>query len=50
MNAVFNTSPIIFLAKLGYLEFAFNLFDEIWIPQGVHQEITQKHDRESWEL
>lgn len=44
MKVVFNTSPIIFLYKLGYLELARNLFDDIYIPTSVYTEIGEKDD------
>ncbi|MBM4054231.1 MAG: DUF3368 domain-containing protein [Planctomycetes bacterium] len=45
MKVVFNTSPIIFLYKLGYLELALNLFDDIYIPASVFTEISRKEDK-----
>ena len=44
MKVVFNTSPIIFLYKPGYLELARNLFDDIYIPTSVYTEIGEKED------
>jgi len=44
MKAVFNSSPIIFLTKLGILEAALDLFDRIDIPSSVYSEIRQKPD------
>ena len=44
MKVVFNTSPIIFLYKLGYLELARRLFDDIYIPTSVFTEIGEKED------
>ncbi len=44
MKVVFNTSPIIFLYKLGYLNLARNLFDDIYIPTSVYTEIGEKRD------
>ncbi len=44
MKVVFNTSPIIFLYKLGYLELARSLFDDIYIPTSVYTEIGEKED------
>jgi len=35
MKAVFNSSPIIFLTKLGIIEAALDLFDRIDIPSLV---------------
>lgn len=45
MKVVFNTSPIIFLYKLGYLELALSLFDDIYIPTSVFTEISKKEDK-----
>jgi len=44
LKVVFNTSPIIFLYKLGYLELARSLFDDIYIPTSVYTEIGEKED------
>ncbi len=44
MKAVFNSSPIIFLTKLGIIEAATDLFDRIDIPSLVFSEIREKPD------
>lgn len=44
MKAVFNSSPIIFLTKLGIIKAASNLFDRIDIPSLVYSEIRRKPD------
>lgn len=44
MKAVFNSSPIIFLTKLGIIEPALDLFDRIEIPSMVYMEIRRKPD------
>jgi len=44
MKSVFNSSPIIFLIKLGVIEAALDLFDHIDIPLLVYSEIQQKPD------
>jgi hypothetical protein len=44
MKAVFNSSPIIFLTKLGIIEAASDLFDRIDIPSLVYSEIRRKPD------
>lgn len=44
MRAVFDTSPLIFLSKINYLEKTFTLFDEIFIPQKVIEEILTRDD------
>jgi predicted nucleic acid-binding protein len=43
-NAVFNTSPLIFLTKLEYIDNVFSLFDECYVPDGVLKEINKKND------
>ena len=44
MKAVFNSSPIIFLTKLGIIEAASDLFERIDIPSLVYSEIRRKPD------
>ena len=44
MKAVFNSSPIIFLTKLGIIEAALDLFERIDIPSLVYSEIRQQQD------
>ena len=44
MNSVFNSSPIIFLTKLGIIEAALDLFERIDIPSLVYSEIRQQQD------
>ncbi len=44
MRIVFNTSPLIFLSKLSYLEKALSLFDDIFIPEAVVEEIAERDD------
>jgi predicted nucleic acid-binding protein len=44
MKAVFDSSPLIFLTKLGVIEAALDLFDNIDIPSLVYSEIRQKTD------
>ena len=44
MKAVFNSSPIIFLTKLGIIESALGLFERIDIPSLVYSEIRQQQD------
>lgn len=44
MKAVFNSSPIIFLTKLGIIEAASDLFDRNVIPSFVYTEIRRKQD------
>jgi predicted nucleic acid-binding protein len=44
MKAVFNSSPIIFMTKLGIIEAALDLFERIDIPSLVYSEIRQQQD------
>lgn len=45
LRIVFNTSPLIVLAKLGLLEVSIaSLFEEAQIPRGVLSELKSKHD------
>ena len=44
MTAVFNTSPLIFLARLRYLEKTLSLFQMVAIPKKVIKEISVKDD------
>ena len=41
MPAVSNTSPLIWLSKIGKLDLLRELFDEILIPEGVYQEAVE---------
>jgi len=43
-TAVFNTSPLIFLAKLEYIDAALSLFNKCYAPDIVIKEITKKDD------
>ncbi|WP_324735248.1 hypothetical protein VFC49_08845 [Thermococcus sp. SY098] len=47
MKIVFNTSPLIFLEKLKYLDKIFDIFDEVIIPKAVYDEIRAKNDESS---
>ena len=47
MRVVFNSSPLIALAKLGYLDIAVNLFEKALAPRGVLEEIMAKKDEVS---
>ncbi|WP_297475193.1 DUF3368 domain-containing protein [Thermococcus sp.] len=47
MRAVFNSSPIIILGKLGYLANSIALFGEVYVPEGVLLEVTAKEDEVS---
>jgi len=40
MRAVVNSSPLIFLAKIGKLDLLNKLFDEVIIPKAVYEEVV----------
>lgn len=44
MNIIFNSSPLIFLAKPGYLNQFVESSDNFYIPQSVADEIKAKSD------
>ncbi len=44
MLAVSNTSPLIVLSKLGYIDMLPEIFEKIYIPSGVRREISEKED------
>lgn len=44
MKAVFNSSPIIFLTKLGIIKATSDLFDRVVIPSLAYSEVRQKPD------
>ncbi|ASJ06495.1 DUF3368 domain-containing protein [Thermococcus pacificus] len=47
MRVVFNSSPVIALAKLGYLKHAVRLFGEVFVPEAVVEDINAKEDEVS---
>lgn len=47
MRAVFNTSPLIVLTKLGYIHRAIGLFDDVFVPFAVWEEINREEDEVS---
>lgn len=50
LRIVLNSSPFIILAKLGVLEKAINIFNEIEVPRGGLEEIEKKKDKVYVEL
>lgn len=44
MIVVFNSSPLIFLTKLDYINDTLTLFDRVIIPPSVSEELTVKDD------
>ena len=47
MVAVFNSSPWIFLSKLGIIELAIELFSEVFLPFSVNDEVLRRKDEAS---
>jgi predicted nucleic acid-binding protein len=47
VQVVFNTSPLVFLAKLDYLEVFLDYEMVFWVPQSVAAELTAKTDTAS---
>lgn len=47
MKTIFNTSPLIFLEKLKYIDKVVNVFSEVIIPSAVYDEIRAKNDESS---
>ena len=45
MKIVFNSSPLIFLSQLGFLEKFLDSNDNFYLPATVQQEINAKQDR-----
>ncbi len=43
-SAVFDTSVLIILTKLGYLDDAFNFFNKIEVPSAVVKELSVKEN------
>ena len=44
MKAVFNTSPLVFLSKLGYLHPLRTIFQNVLVPKAVFRELAVKKD------
>jgi predicted nucleic acid-binding protein len=44
VKAVSNTSPLVFLSKLGYLHHLKALFHQIYVPPAVYREVLAKKD------
>jgi predicted nucleic acid-binding protein len=47
MVVVFNSSPWIFLSKLGIIELAIDLFSEVFLPLSVNEEVLGRQDEAS---
>lgn len=44
-DAISNTSPVLYLYRIGVLEWLPKLFGEIWVPQAVVLELQEGHRR-----
>ena len=44
-DAISNTSPLIYLYRIGVLEWLSELFDEVWIPTAVMEELEEGHQK-----
>ena len=47
MKIVFNSSPLIFLSSLGFLDSFLTTASQFLLPEGVKQEISAKQDKSS---
>jgi len=45
VKAVFNTSPLVFLSKLGYLHPLRTIFQNVLVPKAVFRELAVKKDK-----
>ncbi|MBW4644210.1 MAG: DUF3368 domain-containing protein [Goleter apudmare HA4340-LM2] len=50
MKIVFNSSPLIFLSRLDYLEIFIDCRDEFYLPEFVVREINAKQDEASQDI
>lgn len=50
VKIVFNSSPLIFLARLGFLEIFINSANEFYLPMFVSDEISAKQDQASQQV
>ncbi len=44
MKAVFDTSPLVFLSKLGYLHLLKTIYQNVLVPEAVFTELGVKKD------
>jgi len=42
-NAISNTSPLLYLYRIGAIEWLSQLFKEFWIPAAVFDELKEKN-------
>ena len=47
-TAVCNSSPLILLAKIGHLEYIFNLFETIFVPSEVYEEVVVRGKKDGF--
>jgi hypothetical protein len=47
MKIVFNSSPLIFLSSLGFLDLFLTTSSQFLLPESVKQEISTKQDQSS---
>lgn len=50
VRIVFNSSPLIFLARMGFLDRFINSSDDFYLPTFVFEEISAKSDAASFEV
>ena len=46
-RVIVNSTPLIVLSNIGRLELLHELYQEIYIPQAVYREVTEKNDKAS---
>lgn len=46
-RVIVNSTPLIALSNIGQLELLHKLYEEIYIPQAVYREVTEKNDTAS---
>ncbi|MFB3887823.1 MAG: DUF3368 domain-containing protein [Thermodesulfobacteriota bacterium] len=44
-NVISNTSPLLYLYRIGALEWLPHLFDEVWVPEAVVSELREGKNR-----
>lgn len=40
--AVFDSSPLIYLTRIGFLDYALRVYEEVYIPEGVRTEAVDR--------
>src|SRR5215211_7145111 len=41
LNAISNTSPLLYLYRIGAIDWLPKLFDEVWIPEAIKNELQE---------